>query len=202
MDAPQAPAFLDVENSLTAGRWRLRSENERLGLAIAQRLDVPEIVGRVMAGRGVPLEEAEQYLTPQLRHLLPDPSSFKDMDTGAMRIAATAIREYGKPVGLLVWQGRHAWVMSGFEATGDPVDGSFRVTRAYILDPLYPHGSREWGRSPKPGTAIPVSQVGEQFVRRRSLVSGSPWNRLPGMARLAGKYVLVVPAGAIRPGID
>lgn len=88
MDAPQAPAFLDVENSLTARRWRLRSENERLGLAIAQRLDVPEIVGRVMAGRGVPLEEAEQYLTPQLRHLLPDPSSFKDMDTGAMRIAA------------------------------------------------------------------------------------------------------------------
>ena len=44
----------------------------------------------------------------------------------AMRIAATAIREYRKPVGLLVWQGRHAWVMSGFEATGDPVDGSFR----------------------------------------------------------------------------
>ncbi len=88
MDAPIAPAFLDVENSLTARRWRLRSENERLGLAIAQRLDVPEIVGRVMAGRGVPLEEAEQYLTPQLRHLLPDPSSFKDMDAGAARIAA------------------------------------------------------------------------------------------------------------------
>ena len=42
----------------------------------------------------------------------------------AMRIAATAIREYRKPVGLLVWQGRHAWVMSGFEATGDPVDGT------------------------------------------------------------------------------
>lgn len=88
MDAPFAPAFLDVENSLTSRRWRLRSENERLGLAISQRLDVPEIVGRVMAGRGVPLEEAEQYLTPQLRHLLPDPSSFKDMDAGATRIAA------------------------------------------------------------------------------------------------------------------
>jgi len=119
-----------------------------------------------------------------------------------LRIAATAIREYRKPVGLLVWQGRHAWVMSGFEATGDPVDGSFRVTRAYILDPLYPHGSDEWGASPKPGVAIPVSRVGEQFVARRSLVSGSPWNRLPGMARLAGKYVLVVPSGPIRPGID
>jgi hypothetical protein len=120
----------------------------------------------------------------------------------AMRVAATAIRLHRKPVGLLVWQGRHAWVMSGFEATGDPVDGTFRVTRAYILDPLYPHGSDEWGPSPKPGTLIPVSRVGEQFVRRRSLASGSPWNRLPGMARLAGKYVLVVPSGLIRPGLD
>lgn len=84
-------AFLDVESSLKGKRWRLRSTNERLGLAIAQRLDVPEIVGRVMAGRDVTLEMAEQYLTPTLRQLLPDPSSFKDMDVAADRIAA-AIR--------------------------------------------------------------------------------------------------------------
>ena len=38
----------------------------------------------------------------------------------AMRLAATSIRTTGKPVGLLVWAGRHAWVMSGFEATADP----------------------------------------------------------------------------------
>ena len=88
MDAPVVPAFLDVESSLKGKRWRLRSENERLGLAISQRLDVPEIVGRVMAGRGVTLEEAEQYLDPTLRNLLPDPSSFKDMDKAAARIAA------------------------------------------------------------------------------------------------------------------
>ncbi|MEX1034847.1 MAG: single-stranded-DNA-specific exonuclease RecJ [Sneathiella sp.] len=87
MDAPVIPAFLDVESSLKGKRWRLRSENERLGLAISQRLDVPEIVGRVMAGRGVSLEEAEQYLDPTLRTLLPDPSSFKDMDKAAARIA-------------------------------------------------------------------------------------------------------------------
>jgi single-stranded-DNA-specific exonuclease len=83
-----APAFLNVEKSLKDRRWRLRSENERLGLAIAQRLDVPEIVGRVMAGRDVTLEEAEQYLSPTLRQLLPDPSVFLDMDVAAKRIAA------------------------------------------------------------------------------------------------------------------
>jgi len=118
---------------------------------------------------------------------------------GAMRVAAAAIREHHRPVGLLVWQGRHAWVMSGFEATRDPARGSFRVTKAYILDPLYPYGSRTWGPSPVPGAAIPVSAVGRQFVPRRSR---GPWNRLPGMAGLAGKYVLVVPTGPIRAGLD
>ncbi|MEH6525194.1 MAG: single-stranded-DNA-specific exonuclease RecJ [Sneathiella sp.] len=82
------PAFLNIDKSLKDRRWRLRSENERLGLAIAQRLDVPEIVGRVMAGRDVSLEDAEQYLSPTLRQMLPDPSVFCDMDIAASRIAA------------------------------------------------------------------------------------------------------------------
>ncbi len=34
----------------------------------------------------------------------------------AMQVAAEAIVETGRPVGLLMWHGRHAWVMSGFEA--------------------------------------------------------------------------------------
>jgi len=116
----------------------------------------------------------------------------------AMRIAAKAIRRWNQPVGLLVWRGRHAWVMSGFVATSDPaLTDSFRVTRAYILDPLYPHGSTIWGPSPKPGTAIPVSQVGEQFVRRRT---SSIWNALPMMGQLAGRYALVVPVAIQPPG--
>jgi hypothetical protein len=115
---------------------------------------------------------------------------------GAMRIAASAIRDQRRPVGLLVWRGRHAWVMSGFKATGDPRDGSFRVTEAYILDPLHPFGSKTWGPSPRPGSAIGVEQVGRQFVRRRA---HSEWNQLPGMAELAGKYVLVVPVDGPPP---
>ncbi len=115
---------------------------------------------------------------------------------GAMRVAARAIVEQRRPVGLLVWQGRHAWVMSGFEATGDPREGSFRVTGASILDPLYPHGSRVWGPSPTPGGTIPVKTVGRQFVARRS---HSEWNQLPGMAELAGKWVLVVPVDGPAP---
>ena len=120
----------------------------------------------------------------------------------AMKIAATAIREYRRPVGLLVWRGRHAWVMSGFVATGDPLLArSWRVTKAYILDPLYPYGDDVWGPSPRPGTAISVAAVGRQFVRRQSSRT-SPWNQLPGQVMLRGKYVLVVPTGRIREGIE
>jgi hypothetical protein len=120
----------------------------------------------------------------------------------AMKIAATAIRTHRRPVGLLVWRGRHAWVMSGFEATSDPLLAtSYTVTRAYVLDPLYPHGSDAWGPSPKPGTAVSIATVGKQFVRR-SASRNSPWNRLPGGNRFAGKWVLLVPTGQVRPGIE
>jgi len=57
----------------------------------------------------------------------------------ALYIAARAMRRTGRPVGLLVWGGRHAWVMSGFRATADPaVTDDFRVTGAIVLDPLFP----------------------------------------------------------------
>ena len=73
----------------------------------------------------------------------------------ALKMAATAIRQTGKPVGLLVWRGRHAWVMSGFQATADPLlTTNFKVTAAIVLDPLYPHGSSVWGPSPKPREAL------------------------------------------------
>jgi hypothetical protein len=108
----------------------------------------------------------------------------------AMRAAARAIRTTQRPVGLLVWRGRHAWVMSGFQATGDPLKtNNFKVTHAYVLDPLYPGGSPTWGRSPRPGTRLTVATLGEDFVKRRSGSSANAWSS----PSLAGKWVLVLP---------
>jgi len=106
----------------------------------------------------------------------------------AMLVAARAMRRTGRPVGLLVWRGRHAWVMSGFHATGDPLIAGSRVTEALIEDPLHPYGgSSTWGPSPSPGEALTVKEVGRQFVRRRS--GFSIWST----PDLGGKYVLVLP---------
>jgi hypothetical protein len=101
----------------------------------------------------------------------------------AMDLAARAMDRTGAPVGLLVWRGRHAWVMGGYVATGDLDDGG-RVSHAVIYDPLYPYGSKVWGPSPKPGEAISMKALGRQFVPRRQ---GSRFGQL------SGKYVLVLP---------
>jgi single-stranded-DNA-specific exonuclease len=82
-----AEAFLGVERSLLGRRWRARGGEERAGLAIAQRLALPEIVGRLLAGRGIAPEAAESFLSPTLREMLPDPSRFLDMDKAADRLA-------------------------------------------------------------------------------------------------------------------
>jgi hypothetical protein len=113
----------------------------------------------------------------------------------ALELAAKAIRTTGRPVGLLVWRGRHAWVMSGFKATADPLaTDDFDVTAAIVLDPLYPHGSSVWGPSPKPGQALSPTAVGRQFVpRRQGSWRGSTGVSSAIMASLSGKYVLVLP---------
>jgi single-stranded-DNA-specific exonuclease len=81
-------AFLGIERSLTGRKWRQRAADDRAGLALAQQLELPEIVGRLLAARGVGVEQAERFLAPTLRDFLPDPSHLKDMDKAVARLAA------------------------------------------------------------------------------------------------------------------
>ena len=85
-------AVLGVERSLSGRFWRARGGDDRAGLALAQRFGLPEIVGRLLAGRGVAAEDAERFLAPTLRDFMPDPSHLKDMDRAVERLVR-AIRE-------------------------------------------------------------------------------------------------------------
>jgi hypothetical protein len=103
----------------------------------------------------------------------------------AVSLAAQAIRATGRPAGLLVWRGAHAWVMSGFEATADPgLDSRAAVTAVIVQDPWYPRISRTWGRSPEPGSRLTLSQLGEDFVA---------WERGNRTSPNSGRFVLVLP---------
>lgn len=88
--------FLDVRQSATGLAWahRLDQRQENIAMAIAQSHGVPDIVARVLAGRGVDQDGAARFLDPTIRDLLPDPRSLTDMDKAAARIAdAVARRE-------------------------------------------------------------------------------------------------------------
>ncbi|HWT07808.1 MAG TPA: single-stranded-DNA-specific exonuclease RecJ, partial [Roseomonas sp.] len=103
--ATDAPV-LGVARSVTGRRWVWRPSDARTGLGIAQRLGLPEMVGRLLAARGVGLDVAADYLDPTLRSLMPDPSALMDMDAAADRIAA-AVRS-----------GEHVAVFGDYDVDG------------------------------------------------------------------------------------
>ncbi|MER8389445.1 single-stranded-DNA-specific exonuclease RecJ [Mesorhizobium sp. M1428] len=85
--------FLDVRQSATGVSWehRLTERQDMAALAIAQGYGVPDIVARVLAGRGVTADQTERFLDPTIRNMLPDPASLTDMDKAASRIAQAVV---------------------------------------------------------------------------------------------------------------
>ena len=98
LPAATGDAFLGVERSLTGRRWQSAPGDARLALTLAQRLALPEVVGRVLAARGIGLDDAETFLAPTLKALLPDPSHLIDMDKAAARLARAVMA--GEAIGV------------------------------------------------------------------------------------------------------
>jgi single-stranded-DNA-specific exonuclease len=90
--------MLGVERSATGRRWVPREFDDRTALALAQKLGLPEALGRVLAARGVGMDNAEDYLEPTLRSALPDPSDFQDMDVAADRLVVAI--QFGEPIAI------------------------------------------------------------------------------------------------------
>jgi single-stranded-DNA-specific exonuclease len=93
---PVMRAFLGVEQSATGQRWiaRLDQAGENRALAMSQSHGLPDLISRVLAGRGVGFDEAPEFLDPTIRRLMPDPYLLNDCERAAERIAdAIARRE-------------------------------------------------------------------------------------------------------------
>jgi single-stranded-DNA-specific exonuclease len=89
---------LGVEQSVRGRRWHWRQGDARVGEVIAERLGVPEIVGRLLAQRGIDLDHAPGFLAPRLRDQLPDPSHLLGMDAAVARLVS-AVRG-GETIGV------------------------------------------------------------------------------------------------------
>ena len=102
----------------------------------------------------------------------------------ALKAAATRMRQTNKPVGMLVWKGRHAWVMNGFSATADPATTSnFTVTAVDVTGPLYPRAMNSSGYDLAPDTSLTPAQLSKYFLTYSDTVVKT-WN---------GGYVLIMP---------
>lgn len=66
--------------------WVMRLIDERDAYAIAQTCGIAEPIARILAGRGINVDEASSYLSPSLRASLPDPSHLRDMDIAIARM--------------------------------------------------------------------------------------------------------------------
>lgn len=96
---PIQRAFLGVERSVSGQRWvsRLDQAGQNRALAISQVHGYSELIARVLAGRGVGLDDAAAFLEPTLRALMPDPDTLTDGRKAAERLA-DAIRRREKVV--------------------------------------------------------------------------------------------------------
>lgn len=83
--------FLGVSRSARGRLWRLQPAADETVSALTRRFDLPEVVARAMAARGITAETAETYLAPTLRALMPDPSRLADMDVAVARLARAVV---------------------------------------------------------------------------------------------------------------
>ena len=87
IDVPRP--FLGVTRSALGRIWTERCDAGRatIALAIAQTHGLPDMLARVLAGRGVGVHDAEGFSSPRLRDLMPDPYRLTGMEAAATRIA-------------------------------------------------------------------------------------------------------------------
>jgi len=85
--------FLGIERSALGRAWRDRLDDvaRAQALAITQQHGLPDILSRILAGRGVAPETVDAFLEPTIREAMPDPSVLTDMDRAVERLAKAII---------------------------------------------------------------------------------------------------------------
>lgn len=76
-----------VEKSLKEARWVLPDIDLDVVANIARHNDLPEVVARILCGRGVGLDDLQSFLSPTLKDNFPDPFSLRSMRECAKYLA-------------------------------------------------------------------------------------------------------------------
>lgn len=77
---------LPIRDTASNLPWRLRRDDPRAALAMAQQHGVSELLANILVGRDVAVDDVPHFLNPTLRDYLPDPFHLRDMDKAVARI--------------------------------------------------------------------------------------------------------------------
>ena len=69
--------------SVSGQKWIYQNADENMTELLSQQLGFSYAACRVLAVRGIGLEEAQNFLDPKIKNLMPNPSCLKDMDKTA-----------------------------------------------------------------------------------------------------------------------
>lgn len=127
-----------------------------------------------------------QGWTAGLRHFVDDRYrlvSSRSFGAG-LKSAAANLRRTGLPVALTVSRGNHGWILTGFEATADPLlTDDFDVTSVRVVGPLFGLQSKD-GYDMRPGTKLSTAELRRFFT---------PWRYAPMAMKWDGRYVSIQP---------
>jgi len=101
---------------------------------------------------------------------------------------ARAMALSSRPVGVTVWRGSHAWVISGVTATNDPArTDAFTVLKVSVTDPLWTL-LRGRGGIHAPSTWLTVAQFSAAFL---------PYHDASRNRAIEGRYVAILPVPTV-----
>jgi hypothetical protein len=127
-----------------------------------------------------------QGWTAGLRHFVDDRYRLvasRSFNAG-LRSAAANLRRTGLPVALTVSNGNHGWILTGFEATADPLlTDDFEVTSVRVVGPLFGRQSKN-GYDMRPDTELSARALRRFFT---------PWRYAPLAMIWDGKFVSIQP---------
>ncbi len=81
----------EEKKSLGGNLWKILPVDERRAEFVSQKYNLPYIVSKIIAGRGINIEDVPPFLEPKLQTLMPDPLCLKDMGKAAERLAEAII---------------------------------------------------------------------------------------------------------------
>jgi hypothetical protein len=83
----------------------------------------------------------------------------------AVSLVARRMAQTGRPAGIIVWGGKHAWVVTGFESATNPAtDAKARITALRVSGPLWPRPLENALYDPAPDTRLSVAALSARFT--------------------------------------